>query len=92
MVQLQSLEWVQGLALVYYVTDHLNNLNRMLQSRNQVVTRYYANIRAFTYKLALWEMKLSNNNPAHLPYLRVLYSAGSADDLSQKNEKIFSLP
>ena len=32
---------MQDLALMVDVTEHLNNLNKMLQGRNKVVTQYY---------------------------------------------------
>ena len=37
-MQLQSSEWVQDLASEMDITVHLNNLNRMLEGRNKVVT------------------------------------------------------
>ena len=90
-VQLPSLEWAQDVAFAMDIADHLNNLNRMLQGHNKVVTQYYDNRQAFRYKLALWEKQLSNNSPAHLPYLKDPYNAGTAEDLGQHKEKISNL-
>lgn len=39
--EFQSTEWMQDLAFMVDVTEHLNNLNKTLQGRNKVVTQYY---------------------------------------------------
>lgn len=44
-LELHSREWVQDLAFMVDVTEHLNNLNKQLQGRNKVVTQYYDSIR-----------------------------------------------
>ena len=89
-LQLPSQGWVQNLALAVDITDHLNNMNRMLQGCNKDVTQYYDNMQAFKSKLSLWEMQLSNNNPAHPPCLKHLWDA-CADDLGQQKENVSSL-
>lgn len=38
-------DWLQGLAFMVDITEHLNWLNVRMQGRNQVVTEYYNNIR-----------------------------------------------
>ena len=86
--QQQTQEWVQGLAFAVDITDHLNNLNRMLQGHYKVVPEYYDNRQAFKSKLAWWEMLLSNNNPAHFPCLR---DAGSTEHLAQYKDYVSSL-
>ena len=40
-LEFQSTEWMQDLAFMVDVTEHLNNLNKLLQGRNKVVTQYY---------------------------------------------------
>ena len=40
LLDFQSIEWMQDLAFKVDVTQHLNNLNKMLQGRNKVVTQY----------------------------------------------------
>ena len=90
-VQLQSSKWVHDFVFVMDITDHLNNLSRMLQGCKKVVIQYYDNVLAFKSKLALWEIHLSNNNPAHFPCLKDLSNAGGAEDLGQHKEKISSL-
>ena len=89
--QLQSPEWLQDLAFMVDITDHLNCLNKMLQGRNKVVTQYYDNIRAFKSKLVLWEMQFSKNSPVHFPFLKELYNTGTVTELGRYKESISSL-
>ena len=63
-LELQSQEWLRDLAFLVDITEHLNNLNKMLQGRKKVVTQFSDNIHAFKLKLTLWEMQLANGNPA----------------------------
>ena len=65
------------------ITDHLNNLNRMLQGHNKVVTQYYDNVRAFKTILALWVM--------HFLCKKDFCNAGSAENLGKYKDKISSL-
>lgn len=68
MLELQSPEWLHDLAYMVDITEHLNNVNKTLQSHNKVVTQFYDSIRTFIPKLALWETQLSNGDPAHFPF------------------------
>ena len=54
-LEFQSSEWMQDLAFMVDITQHLNNLNKMLQGRKRLVTQYYDTIRAFKLKLSFWE-------------------------------------
>lgn len=38
-LELQSAEWLQDLAFMVDITEHLNNLSKTLQGRNKVVTQ-----------------------------------------------------
>jgi len=40
-IKFQSSEWMQDLAFMVDITQHLNNLNKMLQGRRRLVTHYY---------------------------------------------------
>lgn len=68
-LEFQSTERMQDLASMVDVTEHLNNLNKMLQGRNKVVTQYYDSICAFKVNLSLWEMQPAGGDAAHLPCL-----------------------
>ncbi|CAI9730294.1 Hypothetical predicted protein [Octopus vulgaris] len=59
----QSPEWLQHLAFNEDITEHLNNLNKMLQGLKDVLTQYFESIRAFKWKLTLWETQLSGGDP-----------------------------
>lgn len=63
--ELKYKEWVQDLAFMVDITQHLNTLNTTLQGLNRVVTQYYDSISAFKMKLSLWETQLSNGDAAH---------------------------
>ncbi|XP_066980426.1 general transcription factor II-I repeat domain-containing protein 2-like [Macrobrachium rosenbergii] len=89
--ELKCLEWVQGLAFMVDITQHLNNLNKMLQGRKKVVTQYYENIRSFKLKLSLWETQLSNGDTSHFPCLTAVHVTGLNADLDQYKDKITGL-
>jgi len=40
-LEFQSSEWMQDLDFLVDSTQHLNNLNKMLQGRKRLVTQYY---------------------------------------------------
>lgn len=67
MSELQSQEWLQDLAFLVDITEHLNSLNKMLQSHKKVVTQFSDKIHAFKLKPALWETQLASGDPAHFP-------------------------
>jgi len=60
--EFQSSEWMQDLAFMVDITQHLNNLNKMLQGRKRLVIQYYGTICAFKLKLSLWETQLSGDD------------------------------
>ena len=53
--ELKCKEWVQDLAFMVDITQHLNTLNTSLQGCNNLVTQYEDSIRAFKIKLSLWD-------------------------------------
>lgn len=67
--ELECKEWMQDLAFMVDITQHLNTLNTTLQGRNRVITQYYDSISAFKLKLSLWETQLSNGDTAHFSCL-----------------------
>uniref|UniRef100_G3N7N2 DUF4371 domain-containing protein n=1 Tax=Gasterosteus aculeatus TaxID=69293 RepID=G3N7N2_GASAC len=89
--ELKNPEWLQHLAYMVDITEHLNNLNKMLQGRKKVVTQYYDNIRAFKLKLTLWETQLSSGAAAHFPHLRNVQMTGITADMSRYKDKITEL-
>ncbi|XP_077957581.1 general transcription factor II-I repeat domain-containing protein 2-like [Gasterosteus aculeatus] len=89
--ELKNPEWLQHLAFMVDITEHLNNLNKMLQGRKKVVTQYYDNIRTFKLKLTLWETQLSSGAAAHFPHLRNVQMTGITADMSRYKDKITEL-
>lgn len=90
-LELQSQEWLRDLAFLVDITEHLNNLNKMLQGRKKVVTQFSDNIHAFKLKLTLWEMQLANGNPAHFPCLRDVCVTRPDADMKRYKDKIAGL-
>ena len=70
MLEFQSTEWMQDLAFTVDITEHLNNLRKMMQGRKKVVAQYYDRICAFKLKLELWETPLEGGDAAHFPCLK----------------------
>jgi len=90
-MELQCPLWLQDLAFMVDITEHLNNLNKMLQGRKKIVTQYYDSIRAFKLKLTLWETQLASGDPAHFPCLRDVCAASVNPDMRQYKDKISGL-
>ena len=84
-------EWLQDLAFMVDITEHLNILNEMLQGRKKVVTEYYDSIRAFKLKMTLWETQLSSGAAAHFLHLKNVQMTGVTADLSRYKVKITEL-
>ena len=61
-LEFQSSEWMQDLAFMVDITQHLNNHNKMLQGGKRLVTQYYGTIYTFKLKLSLWETQLSGDD------------------------------
>lgn len=72
--ELKDYDWLQDLAFMVDMTEHLNLLNTRLQGRNKLVTDMHESIRAFEVKLKLFERQLAANNAAHFPTLKSLQS------------------
>lgn len=73
------------------ITEHLNNLNKMLQGRKKIVTQYYDSICAFKLKLGLWETQMASGNPAHFPCLKDICAASVNSDAKRYKDKITGL-
>ena len=68
--ELKDNEWIQDLAFMVDITEHLHYLNTRLQGRNKLVTDLHDSIRAFELKLKLFERQLAASNTAHFPTLK----------------------
>uniref|UniRef100_A0A673Y6Y6 DUF4371 domain-containing protein n=1 Tax=Salmo trutta TaxID=8032 RepID=A0A673Y6Y6_SALTR len=90
-LEFHSAEWMQGLAFMVDVTEHLNNLNKQLQGRNKVVTQYYDGIRSFKLKLSLWETQLAGGDAAHFPCLKNVCATQHVADMKRFKDKITGL-
>ncbi|KAL4006188.1 mitochondrial carrier [Sarotherodon galilaeus] len=90
-LEFHSTEWMQDLAFMVDVTEHLNNLNKQLQGRNKVATQYYDSIRSFKLKLLLWETQLAGDDAAHFPCLKNVCTIQSVADMKRFKDKITGL-
>ncbi|XP_035765588.1 general transcription factor II-I repeat domain-containing protein 2-like [Neolamprologus brichardi] len=84
-------EWMQDLAFMVDVTEHLSNLKKQLQGRNKVVTQYYDGIRSFKLKLLLWEAQLAGGDAAHFRCLKNVCTNQSVADMKRFKDKITGL-
>lgn len=91
LLEFQSEKWMQDFAFMVDVTEHLNNLNKMLQGRSKVVTQYYDSVRSFKLKLSLWETQLAESNAAHFPCLRDMCATQHVADMKRFKDKITGL-
>jgi len=57
------------LAFLSDITGHLNELNKRLQGKEQLVHEMYQHVRAFEVKLRLWHTQMEQNNSAHFKLL-----------------------
>ncbi len=70
--QLEDNQWLQDLAFMVDITNHLSWLNLKMQGRNHLVIDLYDCIRTFMTKLKLWEKQFEQKNLAHFPTLKSL--------------------
>lgn len=82
---------MQDLTFKVDVTEHPNNLNKMLQGRSKVVTQYYDSICAFKLKLSLWESQLVGGDGAHFPCLKDVCTTQHATNIKGFKDKITGL-
>uniref|UniRef100_A0A9J7YGI0 Uncharacterized protein n=1 Tax=Cyprinus carpio carpio TaxID=630221 RepID=A0A9J7YGI0_CYPCA len=77
--ELQCPLWLQDLAFMVDITEHLNNLNKMLRGRKKIL------------KLTLWKTQMASGDPAHFPCLRDVCTASVNPDVRQYKDKISGL-
>ena len=53
-LKFHSREWLQDLAFMVDVTEHLTTLNKQLKESNKIVTQFYDSTIAFNLKFSLW--------------------------------------
>ncbi|KAL6466076.1 hypothetical protein MHYP_G00262090 [Metynnis hypsauchen] len=70
-------KWLMDLAFLVDITHELNVLNKKLQGQGQLVSAAYDNVRAFSAKLVLWKVQLSQTNLCHFPACKALMDAGT---------------
>lgn len=78
----ETQDWLCDLAFAVGIRLYMNELNVMLQRKDQFVHEMYTNVRAFKSKLSLYSKQMSNKSFAHFPTLATLKEAprhGSTD-------------
>ena len=76
--QLSDPHWISNLAFLVDITQYLNDLNKKLQGKNQLVNVLYANIEAFEMKLVLLENQIANLDFTNFPELKKFPPSGIA--------------
>lgn len=80
---------LQDLVFMVDVIEHLNNMNKMLGGRNNVVTQCCDRICAF--KLSLWETQLTRGDAAHFPCLKDGCATQHAADVKRFKDRLTGL-
>nr|CAI5838283.1 unnamed protein product [Callosobruchus analis] len=65
--ELQSYEWRADLYFLADIMGHINELNKSLQGKENMVFTMYNSVKAFCLKLSLFRNKLLNSEFAHFP-------------------------
>ena len=86
--ELKNSEWVQDLAFMVDITDHLQFLNKQLQGRNKIATELYDAIRTFKLKLQLFENQLAARNTFHFSALKTLQDKDNCIETEKHCHKI----
>ncbi|XP_039190545.1 general transcription factor II-I repeat domain-containing protein 2-like [Crotalus tigris] len=60
-------KWLCELAFLCDITKHLTALNLQLQGRDRVIMDMYGAVKAFQFKLRLWETQMQHGNLSHFP-------------------------
>ena len=89
--ELKNCEWVQDLAFMVDITDHLQFLNKQLQGRDIIATKLYDAIRALKLKFKLFENQLAAGNTFHFCALKTLQDKDNCIDTKKYYHKIKSL-
>ena len=86
-----SREWMQDLAFMVDVTEHLNTLNKQIQECNKIATQFYDSILAFKLKLSLWETQLAKSDADLFPCLKHFCMTQGITDMKWFKDKITRL-
>lgn len=86
-----SNKWLQDLAFMADITEHLNNLNKSLQGSKKIVTQYCESINSFKIKLNLWETQLSKSDLSHFPCLKEICKTSHIFSLDSYKGKLREL-
>lgn len=87
---LASNEWVNDLAFLVDITDHLNNLNLKLQGSNKLFTNLCNDVASFKMKLQLFVNQLAHNKFDNFQHLkeRAAENEVDADNYKSKVETL----
>ncbi|XP_045501701.1 general transcription factor II-I repeat domain-containing protein 2-like [Colias croceus] len=61
--------WLSDFGFLVDITAHLNDLNKKLQGKDNMVHELFDALKAFEVKLELWINQLKNNMTTHFPHL-----------------------
>ena len=72
------------------ISQHLNNLNKMLQGCKRLIIQYYDTIGCICW-LSLWKTQLFGDDTVHFLCLKSMRTTGLNIDLNQYKDKITEL-
>ncbi|XP_014787391.1 general transcription factor II-I repeat domain-containing protein 2B-like [Octopus bimaculoides] len=87
-LEFQSPEWLQDLAFIVDITDHLNNLNRMLESCKKSC---YSIFKVYMCSSCVREIHLSDGDLAHFPCLKDVVVTADNVDMNRYKDSIKGL-
>ena len=73
---LKIVKWLNDLAFLSDVTQHLAQLNGQLQGRNQLANKMFEHITSFQRKLVLFKDQFSNSMLTYFPCLKMQHDEG----------------
>ena len=72
MAELDDKSFLNDLAFLADVTEHLNQLNTKLQGANQIASHMYDHVRAFSRKLVMFRSQLEKFDFTHFPCMSIM--------------------
>jgi len=66
--ELRNDKWLLDIWFLIDIVEKLNQLNLLLQGKNNLIIDTFNHIKAFQKKLLLFESQLKNNNVQHFPF------------------------
>ena len=91
MYEMEDESWMCDLAFFVDVATHLNDLNTKLQRNGQFASEMYGHIKAFQYKLRLWQSQMQEGDLSHFQTLSLRNSGICRDKKTKYADQLQNL-